>query len=57
MQAEAKKYGVYDAKANLEKQGLDITEIDSLKEYKEYREKLLDDPNVKGDPEAEAIAK
>lgn len=57
MQAEAKKFGVYDAKANLEKQGMDITEIDSLEEYKKYRDALLNDENVKGDPEAEAVAR
>lgn len=57
MQAEAKKFGVYDAKANLEAQGMDITEIDSLEEYQEYRDALLNDENVKGDPEAEAVAR
>lgn len=57
MQAEAKKFGVYDAKANLEAQGMDITEIDSLEEYQKYRDALLNDENVKGDPEAEAVAR
>lgn len=57
MQAEAKKFGVYDAKANLEAQGMDITEIDSLEEYQKYRDALLNDDNVKGDPEAEAVAR
>lgn len=57
MQAEAQKYGVYDAKSELEKAGMDITDIDSLKEYKRYRDVLLNNKNVKGDPEAEAIAK
>jgi hypothetical protein len=54
MQAEADKYGVFDAKANLEEQGLDITDIDSLKEYEDYKKKLL--AEVGEDPTARATA-
>ena len=49
MQAEAEKYGVLDAKTNVEKSkeegglGYGIEDIDSLKEYNEYRQAMIDD--------------
>ena len=61
MQAEAEKYGVIDAKTNVEKSkeegglGYGIEDIDSLKEYNEYRQAMIDD--IAGeDATAEEIA-
>lgn len=56
MQAEADKYGVFKAKSDLEAEGKDITDINSLKEYQEYKDALLNNDNVKGDPAAEEAA-
>ena len=61
MQAEAEKYGVLDAKTNIEKSkeegglGYGIEDIDSLKKYEEYRQAMID--NTAGeDATAEEIA-
>jgi hypothetical protein len=39
---EAEKYNVFDAKEALEAEGMDVKDIDSLKEYEEYKAKLLE---------------
>jgi hypothetical protein len=58
LQAEADKYGVVDVAKDLESQKfstgetMDVTNIDSLTEYDEYRKKILEDPDIAGDPTA-----
>jgi hypothetical protein len=39
---EAEKYNVFDAKESLEAEGMDIKDIDTLKEYEDYKAKLLE---------------
>jgi len=53
MQAEADKYGVFDAKSNLEAKTFEgsgekmaVENISSMEEYKKYKEALLSDENV-----------